>query len=65
LWCVKNGLVEQKSLMSVTPTNESNKGTMSRIFYKIKATENANSIVGLWADLPNYIESFYRARRMA
>lgn len=65
IWCVKNNLVEQKSLMSVSPTQEGNKGTMSRIFYKIKATESANEVVALWADLPNYIESFYRARRSA
>lgn len=66
IWCVQNNLIEQKSLVSVSPTNEnSNKGTMSRIFYRIRATENATAVVSLWADLPNYIETFYRSRRAA
>jgi hypothetical protein len=66
IWCVKKGLVEQKSMLSVSPENEnSNRGTMSRIFYKIRATEKADKVVSMWGDLPNYIESFYRIRLTA
>lgn len=66
IWCVQKNLIEQKSLISVSPTTEnSNKGTMSRIFYRIRATEAATDVVSLWADLPNYVETFYRSRLAA
>lgn len=63
IWCTKKNLVEQRSQMSTTTPNEkTNFGNVSRVFYKLRATERGSEFVELWADIENYIESFYKSR---
>lgn len=61
VWCVKQGLIEQKRLVSTSAPNVKN-SMMSRVYYRLKATEKAREVRDLWGDLSTYIESFYKIR---
>lgn len=63
IWCTKKDLVEQRSHLSTTaPDEKTNFGNVSRVFYKLRATEKGIEFAEMWADMENYIESFYRSR---
>lgn len=61
VWCVKQGLVEQKKSISTSAPN-TNQNMMSRVYYRLKATDKAREVRDLWGDLSTYIESFYKIR---
>ena len=66
IWCVKRGLIEQKTDVSVgsrDKTKVTGRGSkVSRVFYKVRATKKATEIVDMWGDLTKYVESFYKTR---
>lgn len=61
VWCVKHGLIEQKRSVATSAANI-NKSMMSRVYYRLKATDKAKEVRDLWGDLSTYIESFYKVR---
>jgi hypothetical protein len=61
-WCMKNGLVEQKSQMSYGSLDGASGNTMQRVYYN-RLTKRGQDVSLLWADSNEYILNFFASRR--
>jgi len=62
-WCMKNGLVEQKSQVSYGSLDGTSGPTMQRVYYNLRLTKRGQDVSQLWADSNEYILNFFTARR--
>jgi hypothetical protein len=62
-WCMKNGLVEQKSQMSYGSLDGASGNTMQRVYYNLRLTKRGQDVSLLWADSNEYILNFFASRR--
>ena len=63
-WCVRHGLVEQKSQISYgSKDQDQDSATMRRVYYSVRLTKRGHDVIKLWADSYSYIESFFMKRR--
>jgi hypothetical protein len=62
-WCMKNGLVEQKSQVSYGSLDGAKGNTMQRVYYNLRLTKRGQDVSQLWADSNEYILNFFTARR--
>jgi len=65
IFCKKHGLVVTKNSVSTSSPNAKNAlqaQTLSRLFYKLKATDKGKAVYELWADCEDYIFNFYKLR---
>lgn len=64
-WCVRHGLVEQKSQISYgSKDQDQDSATMRRVYYSVRLTKRGHDVIKLWADSHAYIESYFMKRRM-
>ena len=64
-WCVRHGLVEQKSQISYgSKDQDQDSATMRRVYYSVRLTKRGHDVIKLWADSRAYIESYFMKRRM-
>jgi len=63
-WCVRHGLVEQKSQISYgSKDQDQDSATMRRVYYSVRLTKRGHDVIKLWADSYSFIESFFMKRR--
>lgn len=65
IWCRNHGLVEQQRGVSVGSTRNDvspRADHMQRVFYKFRASDKGQAMVGAWGDIDDYIDRIFATR---